>query len=629
MRQIIKYSLHPALTLLFTFCFQLPYAASAQEAFDVRANYIKSERQITMRDGVKLFTSIYAPRDTSTKYPIMLTRTPYNIGPYGPDAYKTAVGPSLEFMKENYIFVYQDVRGRFMSEGDFRMMTPQRSDNKGSSGVDESTDTYDTIEWLIKNIPNNNGRVGMWGISYPGFYTAAGIIGAHPALKADSPQAPMADTFIGDDFHHNGAFFLPHTFNFLAVFGQPRTGPTTQWGPFFNHGMPDGYKFFLELEPLKNVNTKYFKNNIALWNECMRHGNYDEYWKAQNLLPHLKGIKPAVMIVGGWFDAEDLFGALNIYKTIEKENPGATNTIVMGPWFHGGWARSEGDALGNVRFGSKTSQYYRQEVELPFFNYYLKDKGKINQPEALVFETGSNQWKSYDQWPPKNEVESDLYLRVEGGLSFSAPAGKTESPYDEYVSDPKKPVPFTSDITPLMTREYMVEDQRFASRRPDVLVYQTTALDENLTITGPIEASLFVSTSGTDCDWIVKLIDVYPDNAVDNQPNPCNIRMGGFQMLVRGDVMRSKFRNSYESPQRMEPGKVTKVEFEMRDVNHAFLKGHKVMVQIQSTWFPLVDINPQKFVDIYNASEADFQKATQRVYRSSLYPSHLAVNVLK
>jgi putative CocE/NonD family hydrolase len=601
----------------------------AQESVDVKALYTKSEHMIPMRDGVKLFTSVYSPRDTSQKYPILLNRTPYSVSPYGPDQYKETIGPSVKIAKEGYIIVYQDVRGRYMSEGEFTMMTPFKPEKKGPKDTDESSDTYDTIEWLLRNVANNNGRVGIWGISYPGFYAAAGIMSAHPALKAASPQAPMADTFIGDDFHHNGALFLPHAFNFLSSFGRKRSGPTTERPPNIDYGTLDGYRFYLEMGPLSNANRKYFKNEIPIWDDYMKHGTYDEYWRAQNVPRHMKNITPAVLVVGGWFDSEDLYGPLAIYKAIERQSPSSRSTLVMGPWFHGGWARSEGDALGNIRFGSKTSLYYQEQVELPFFNHYLKDKGELRLPEAMVFNTGANRWRSFEQWPPANVEEKSLYLHADGKLSFSAPAKSPGDDFDEYVSDPKKPVPFTSETRITMGREFMVEDQRFAWTRPDVLSYETPALAEEVTIAGPILASLFVSTSGTDSDFIVKLIDVYPPDAPDDDPNPANVHMGGFQMLVRGEVMRAKFRNSYEKPEPMSSGKVTGVEFELRDAHHTFRKGHKIMVQIQSSWFPLVDRNPQKFVDIYTAAESDFQKATQRIYRAAPFGSHLKIKVMK
>ena len=596
----------------------LQSTAHTDEA-DVKAAYTKTEQQITMRDGVKLFTAIYTPKDQSQKYPIMLTRTPYSVAPYGTNNYRAALGPSNLFQDEKFIFVYQDVRGKLMSEGDFVDVRPHNAKKTGAKDIDESTDTYDTIDWLVKNVPNNNGRVGMWGISYPGFYTSMGVIDAHPALKAASPQAPIADWFIGDDFHHNGTLFLPHSFNFFSSFGVPRTGPTKE-GPTrrFSHGTLDGYRFFLDLGPLTNANARYLKGEIAFWNDLMNHPNYDDYWQARNIRPHLRNVKPAVMTVGGWFDAEDLFGALNTYKTIEETNPGARNTLVMGPWFHGGWSRSDGDKLGSVSFGQKTGVTYRETVELPFFNCLLKDKCDRQLAEATVFETGSNQWRQYDRWPPKNAESREIYLNANGSLSFTAPPSKNA--FDEYVSDPAHPVPYINNIAIGMTREYMVDDQRFAATRQDVLVYQTEVLDRDVTLAGPIKATLFVSTSGTDSDFVVKLIDVFPNSEPET--------MGGYQMLVRGEPMRVRFRNSFSKPEAMAPGKITKIEFTLPDVNHAFQRGHRIMVQIQSSWFPLVDRNPQKFVDIYRATEADFQKATQRVYHAGANASRLTVNVL-
>jgi putative CocE/NonD family hydrolase len=600
----------------------------AQEQYDVKAHYTKYEYQLAMRDGVKLFTSVYVPKDTSKKYPIMLNRTPYSVFPYGAGTYKTSLGPSSLFMKEGFIFVYQDVRGRMMSEGNFKWMTPYKPKKSGPTDVDETTDTYDTIEWLIKNTPNNNGRVGMWGISFPGFYTAQGIIDAHPALKAASPQAPMADNYLGDDMHHNGAFFLPHAFNFIASFGRPRTGPTKTFSPGFKHGTPDGYKFFLEMGPLANANKKYLKNEIAIWNEWMEHGNYDGYWQAQNVPQHLRRVTPAVMTVGGWFDAEDLYGPLKIYEAVEKWNPGTYNTLVMGPWCHGCWSNDAYESLGNIEFGSKVSLFYQENIELPFFNHFLKDKGELKLPEAYAFETGSNEWKTYDSWPPKNVAAHNLYFGSQGRLSFDAPKPGRGGSFDEYISDPNKPVPFINNIAIGMTTEYMVHDQRFAGRRQDVVVYQTEPLIENVTIAGPITVSLFVSTTGTDSDFVVKLIDVFPDDTPDNRPNPAGIKMGGFQMLVRGEPFRAKYRKSFSRPEPLTPGKVTKIEFDMPDAYHTFKKGHRIMVQVQSSWFPLVDRNPQKFVDIYKATDNDFRKATQRIYRSPVYSSHLKLRVL-
>jgi hypothetical protein len=581
----------------------------AQNPLEIASGYSKTEYQVAMRDGVKLFTAVYAPKDASEKYPILMMRTPYSSGPYGLANYRQ-LGPSQAFAKEGYIFVYQDVRGRYMSEGAFKWMTPYIKNKQGPTDVDESTDTYDTIEWLLKNIPNNNGRVGIYGISYNGFYTAAALVDPHPALKAASPQAPMADNYLGDDVHHNGAYWLPHTFNFISFFDQPRSGPTTGYPQGITIDERDGYKFFLELGPLANANNKYFHNEFKDWNDWMEHGDYDSYWQAQNVPQHLKKIATPVMTVGGWFDAEDLQGTLRIYKALEKQNPDSVNVLVMGPWSHGGWAGGAGNRLGKVVFDSNTAAFYRDDIELPFFNYYLKDKGQLHQPEAYVFETGSNQWKTYDQWPPRNERAESLYLEPNGKLAFTAPVNTNSNAFDEYVSDPANPVPYIEGVAIGMIREYMVDDQRFVSTRPDVLVYQTDALTEDVTVAGPVGVNLVVSTSGTDSDFVVKLIDVQPD---------------GYQMLVRGEPFRAKYRNSFSKPEPMKPNSPTNIDYEMPDINHAFLKGHRIMVQVQSTWFPLMDRNPQKFVNIYKAIDADFQKATERVYHSASLRSQLKI----
>ncbi len=593
----------------------------------IRERYVKREYRIRMRDGVRLFTAVYMPRDTSRTYPILMRRTPYSVQPYGESHYPELLGPSELFTREGYIFVYQDVRGRFMSEGEFVNMTPHVSEKQSDQDIDESSDTYDTIEWLIQNIPNNNEKVGMWGISYPGFYAAASMIDAHPALAAVSPQAPISDWWY-DDFHHHGAFFLPHSFGFFAVFGQPRPVPTVQWGPEFEFGTPDGYQFYVDLGPLKNVEERYFKGRIKFWTEATQHPSYDEFWQSRNILPHLSNVAPAVMTVGGWFDAEDLYGPLQIYRSVEEKNPGVFNILVMGPWPHGGWARSDGDGLGNVRFGARTAVFYRENIELPFFDYFLKGKGELVLPEAYVFETGSNRWRTFESWPPVGLESRSLYLQASEGLSLSPPQGGREA-WDEYVSDPAKPVPYTQDIAIRMTREYMTDDQRFAARRPDVLAYQTEVLGEDVTLVGPILADLWVSTSGTASDWIVKLMDVFPNDAPDHSGLPRGMHMGGYQMMVRSEVIRGRFRNSYEHPEAFVPNQPTRVAFELQDILHTFQKGHRIMVQIQSTWFPLVDRNPQKYVDnIFQAEQEDFIKATQRVYRSSEHPSRLHVGVL-
>lgn len=605
------------------------FSQSATDSAYVHDNYTKIERYVPMRDGIRLFTSIYIPKDQSRKYPIMMNRTPYTVAPYGENKYKKTLGPSMLFARDGYIFVYQDVRGKWMSEGNYEDIRPQVVNKKSEKDIDESTDTYDTIDWLIKNVPANNGRIGIYGISYPGFYSTASLPGAHPALKAVSPQAPVTDWFIGDDFHHNGAFMLMDAFDFYSSFGVPRPKPITpDKGPkAFNYYINDNYQFFLDLGPLKNVKTKYFADSIQFWNELMAHGTLDTFWKARNIRPHLTNIKPATLVVGGFFDAEDAFGTLATYQAIEKQNKGNHNSLVMGPWFHGGWVRSTGEVFGDIRFGQPTGTWYLENIEFPFFRHYLKDKPAPNLAEAMIFETGSNQWKRFDTWPPKNTTEKNLYLHAGGKLSFSAP---TESnSFDEYISDPNKPVPYADRIHLARTREYMIDDQRFASRRPDVMVYQTDILTEDITLAGPIIPDLRVATSGTDADYIVKLIDVYPDTFPNNDPNPLNVQMGGYQMMLRGEVMRGKFRNSFEHPQPFIPNKVTQVRYTMPDVAHTFKRGHRIMVQIQNSWFPLVDRNPQKFMDIYNASGKDFQKATQRIYHDSKNASHIKVPVLR
>ncbi len=611
----------PALLLLTS-------SAPGQGIEEIKANYTKHEYRIPMRDGVKLFTSVYVPKDTSKTHPIMMSRTPYTVAPYGVDKSRHDLGPSAHFGKSGYIFAYQDVRGRWMSEGEFVHMRPHNPSKSGPKEIDESTDTYDTIDWLVKNVKGNNGRVGMWGISYPGFYTAAGMIDAHPALKACSPQAPVTDWFVGDDWHHNGAFQLPHAFNFLANFGRPRPIPTTKAPAPFEHGTPDGYKFFLELGPIANADSKYLKGDIAYWSELLQHGSYDEYWKARNIRAHLNKIAPAVMTVGGWFDAENLFGALECYKKVEASSPNAKNSIVMGPWFHGGWSHGDGRALGDVSFDSKTSEFYREKIELPFFEFHLKGQGTPDLPEAYVFETGTNRWVKHETWPPKDIKKTPYYLHASGKLGLEAPTDASTTSRDEYLSDPHKPVPYQADISIGMTKEYMVGDQRFAARRPDVLVYETEPLETDVTIAGPIRANLKVSTSGTDSDWVIKVIDVYPDDYPDHSPNPKGLKMGGYQQLVRGDIMRGKFRKDLSKAEPFTPDEPTEVAFTIHDSYHTFRSGHRIMVQVQSSWFPLFDRNPQTFVDIYKATDSDFVKATQRVYRSKDMASHLILPIL-
>jgi len=592
----------------------------------VESHYTKYDYKIPMRDGVRLFTSVYVPKDRAEPRPILLNRTPYGAAPYGIDRYDASIGPSSFFSRAGYIIAVQDVRGCYLSEGKFVDIRPQLGRKGGPADIDESTDTYDTIDWLVGNVAGNNGRVGLWGISYPGFYAAAGAIDAHPALKAVSPQAPLVDWFLGDDVHHNGALFLQQEFNFDATFGLDRPAPTTKPNPPFDHGTGDAYRFFLELGPIRRADEAYFRGAHAHWNDVMAHGTYDDFWKARNLLPHLKGIRPAVMTVGGWFDAEDLYGPLHTYRTIEQTSK-SENLLVMGPWSHGGWSLGDGDALGPARFRSKTAAYFRESVEFPFFEHHLRDRGEWSPPEAIVFETGRNQWHRLDAWPPAGAKPRPLYLRADGRLGFDPPpAGAAE--FDEYASDPARPVPYTQTISISAPDTYMVEDQRFASRRNDVLTYQTEVLSEDLTVAGPVGVELVASTTGTDSDFVVKLIDVHPDAQPDPDADPADAGLPGYQQLVRGDVMRGKFRRSFEAPEPFVPGEPATVPFALQDVFHTFRPGHRLMVQVQSTWFPLVDRNPQTFVDIYRAGPADFRKATQRIYHAPGRASRLTLSVL-
>ena len=588
-------------------------------------NYTKYEHLIPMRDGVRLFTRVYVPKDDSQAWPMILTRTPYALKPYGADNYTDPAGSFRTLATNLFILVTQDVRGRYGSEGEYVHVRPFNP-NKGPKDADESSDAYDTIDWLVKNVPNNNGKAGMFGVSYPGFYTSMGMIDSHPALRAASPQAPISDWFMGDDLHHNGAFFLSQNFGFFFYFAQKAEDPLHEDLKSFNFKTPDGYDFFLRMGPLANSDKLLLKGRAPEWNEFLTHPTYDAFWQARNIRPHLKNIRCAVMTVGGWYDAEDLFGPLETYRWTERQNPGITNMLVMGPWAHGDWGRKDGDKLGDISFHAKTAEFYREKIELPFFRHFLKGDTNYTATEAHVFETGTHQWRRFDAWPPKQAAARALYFRAGGKLDFES-AGDGGA-FDEYVSDPAKPVPFTMEVTTDYPRSYPVHDQRFAAARPDVLVYETEALEEDLTIAGPLKATLHVSTTGTDVDWVVKLVDVYAGDFPDPNPNPAHVRMGGYQQLVRGDVFRGKFRKSFEKPEPFAPGQVTKIEFTLPDVLHTFRRGHRMMVQVQSSWFPPVDRNPQTFVNIPSATPEDFQKATQRVYRSGDTASSLTVLVL-
>ena len=590
--------------------------AQDNKANYVSENYTKKEVHIKMRDGAELFTSIYIPKDVSKKYPIIMQRTPYNSGPYGEGQLKRSISPSETMMKEGYIVVYQDVRGRFMSDGLYDNMRGFIPNKKGKKDTDEASDTYDTIDWLVKNVANNNGNVGTWGISYPGFYATYSLLSNHPALKAVSPQACIADFFF-DDFHHNGAYLLSY-WKVTPLFGPQKTKRTTEpWYKFTNTGTNDDYQFFLDAGPLSNLD-KYYGKEDEFWQQLKDHSSYDDFWQKRGILQHLKNIKPAVMTVGGWFDAEDLYGPLNTYSTIEKSSKNY-NTIVMGPWSHGDWARNSAkQVIGNINFGDSISGYYQKNIEANFFRHFLKNNGKGENklPEAYVFDTGRKEWKTYETWPPQNSAKQDFFLQ---GSQLTKMAKRNIS-FEEFISDPKKPVPYSEDIKQpgLTPRKYMTDDQRFAARRPDVIVFETEVLVDDTTLAGEILAKLQVSTTGTDADWIVKVVDVFPNDEPETKEVAPHLKMSNYHMMVRSEVMRGRFRNSFSKPEPFVSNEKTAVNIKLQDVFHTFKKGHKIQIQVQSTWFPFIDLNPQTFVDnIFYAKPEDFQKQTHRIFNDS------------
>lgn len=601
----------------------------------IRSGYSKFEAMIPMRDGVKLYTAYYIPNNASAtaKYPMLMVRTPYSAGPYGADQYRSSLGPNERFETSGYIFVFQDVRGRYLSEGVYDNMRPQVA-SRAETSTDESTDTYDTIDWLVKNVDQNNGRVGQWGISYPGFYTSAGTINSHPALKCASPQAPIADWF-WDDMHRNGAFNVQLATTFFSSFGKSRPEPSVQRQTGLDIGTDDAYQFFLELGPLKNVNQRHFNGSVAFWNDITQHPNYDDFWQSRNILPHLKNVGCAVLVVGGLFDTEDLYGPLRTYEAIERQNPGAKNRLVMGPWYHGGWNRSAGDSLGEAQFDWATAEWYRTQIEFPFFEHHLKDAADPELAEATVFETGANRWRTFDAWPPSKTESKTLYLTEGQSLSWSEtplakPDGASpEKASDWFISDPAKPVPYTTEITSRWSREYMAADQRFAARRPDVLVYRSEILTDDVTIAGPMTADMWFRTTGTDADLVVKVIDEFPgriENGSRTQPEDFQ---SGRQQLVRGQVMRLRFRDSFQEPQPLVAGEATNASWELHDVLHTFKRGHRIMIQVQSSWFPFVDRNPQTFVpNIFEADEDDFIRAEHEILRSPGHRSAIRFEVL-
>jgi hypothetical protein len=620
-----------------------PLMAHAQQTADatkedfVRSHYTKYEYRIPMRDGVRLFTAVYVPKasafpDDPGPYPILMQRTPYSVAPYGEDKYPPHLGPSDEFEKSGYIFVYQDVRGRWMSEGAFVEMRPHIDVKKSVKDVDDSSDASDTIDFLLKNVPNNNGKAGIWGISYPGFYTSASIIDGNPAIVAASPQAPMTDLFLGDDTYHGGAFMLSANFGFYAPFFYPQNNPESKEPPVaFDFGTPDSYEFYLKAGNVANLETDYLKGTNYLFDDQFKHDTYDEYWQSRDLSRHMKNVKCAVLVVGGWFDAEDLEGPHSTFNAISKFNPRTPITLVEGPWVHGGWARGDGDGLGDVKFNAKTGDYFRAHIQFPFFEHYLKGKGET-LPRAIVFETGTNVWRRSDAWPPKAAAAKTLYFHADGKLSFDAPTEIKSA--DEYVSDPNHPVPFVGYTTDTVPQRYMVDDQRYARYRPDVVTYESDPLTEDVTIAGPISPRLKVASTGTDSDFDVKLIDVYPEDTEGGGEESKRVTdappvlMGGYEQLLRGEPFRAKFRNSWEKPEPLTPGKETEIDFTMPDLYHTFRRGHRIMVQVESSWFPLTDRNPQTFTDIPYAKPEDFKQATETIFHQKNAASGVEVMVL-
>jgi len=607
--------------------------AASSGAAAVKASYEKLEVRIPMRDGVHLFTSIYIPRDSSREYAMLMTRTPYGVAPYGPDEYRASLGPNPRYQERGLIFVYQDVRGRYYSEGDYTEMTPHLDVKRGPKDVDESTDSYDTVAWLVANVPRNNGNVGIVGGSYPGFYTTASCIDAHPAVKACSPQAPMTDIYMGDDVFHHGAFMLAQNFSFYQRFGRfPRTEPGPDARYDFQMGTRDAYKFYLDIGPIGPASRRFMAPGTApLWELVMQHPNYDEFWQERDIRPHLKDVKPAMLVVGGFYDTEDLMGPFGTFGALQKLSPANDSRLIMGPWAHGGWNRGDGTVLGNLRWTSKTGPFYQDSVEFPFFMHHLYGAPAPDLPKALVFRTGADRWDRLNEWPRTDLQQRSLYLLADGKLGFTQPAAATgDDAFDSYTSDPARPVPVVDRIESQgAPRDFITADQRFASRRPDVLVYVTEPLTEEVTISGPVRPVLHVATTGTDADFIVKLIDVFPDDAPNWPGDSSGFIVGGYQQLVRGDAFRGRFRHSFQEPEAFVPGQPDSLSFDMSDVNHAFKPGHRIMVQVQSSWFPYVDRNPQTFVpNIFEASPEDFQAATMRVYRVPERASRIDVGIV-
>jgi uncharacterized protein len=614
-----------AAMILLILVIPLPAARAANDKLDLPQIFKKMDVMIPMRDGVRLHTEIYIPRHATGPLPFIFERTPYGLND-DDRGYSQKFSIYTELVRQGYIFVFQDIRGRYKSGGKFVMMRPPR-DRSDPKAIDESTDTYDTIDWLLKHVPGNNRRAGILGISYGGWLTTMALLDPHPALKAVSEQASPADMFLGDDFHHNGAFRLSYGFFYSTMM---ETSKTNYHFSFDRHDVYEWY--LLNLGPLSNVNAEYLHGAIPTWNNYVAHPNYDAFWQKQAVTPYVRKLRLTVpnLNVAGWWDQEDFYGPVTIYEALEKHDPNHLNYLVAGPWNHGGWAHGTGRSLGEIDFGSNTSEYFREKIQAQWFAHWLKDEGQMPFKEALTFQTGSNQWQAYDQWPPgQNVTERKLYVHASGVLSFNPPADRDESPgYDSYLSDPANPVPYRRrPMDPTYPCgdwcTWLVQDQRFASFRPDTLTWESKPLTQDVSVAGDIVAHLYAATMGTDSDFVAKLIDVYPE------VYPQDPKLGGFELMIANDVFRARFRKSFVHPQPMTPGKVTPITIDLHTNNHRFLKGHRIMVQVQSTWFPVIDRNPQTFVpNIFKAEPADFKKATELIYHTSRYPTNIEVPVV-
>jgi putative CocE/NonD family hydrolase len=598
----------------------LPPQGAAQTTAPVVA-FDSADVHIPMRDGIRLHTRIFTPKGATTPLPVLLTRTPYGIG----GASGSFAGSYAELAAEGFVFVFQDIRGRFGSEGTFVMLRPPR-DKRDARAVDEGSDTYDTIEWLLKNVPGNNGRVGMLGVSYPGWLTVMAMLDPHPALKAVSPQASPASMWLGDDFHHNGAFRLSYGFEYVTMMeGSKEFSP-------FAFDQYDTYSWYLSLGSLANADARHLQGKYPTWNNFVTHPDYDAFWQREAVMQYLDRVTVPTLNVAGWWDQEDFYGPLKIYETLEPHDRNRLNYLVVGPWNHGGWRGRSGKKLGNIDFGDSTAVHFKRNIEVPWFAYWLKDKGTLQLAEATTFEAGANAWRSHDSWPPPPTVATPrrLYFHAGGRMAFQPPAA-SDSGFDAYVSDPARPVPYRArPILPLYSGRgstwstWLVDDQRFAQDRPDVVAWETPPLEDDIVIAGNITAHLFASTTGSDADWVVKLIDVYPEK---HEPEPT---LGGYQLMVSNEVFRGRYRKSFERPGAIAPNQTQEYAIDLHSQNYRFKKGHKIRVQVQSSWFPLIDRNPQTFVpNIFAAKDSDFRSATQRVFRSPGAASFIQLPVVQ